>query len=384
MSAPPITTLEEATPEWLTDALTDTLPVGTRVTHVDAERIGEQVGIASALYRMKLTYSSKATGPTTLILKLNLQEGAIHDIIANRNLEVREGLFYELLGEHVNVRIAKAHFVAHEASSNRLTLILEDFEPARLYGLDPYVSLTDAEAVIETIAKHHANFWNSPVIRTPAFAPVTDSPNRNEDARKIAEGLAVIKEMAPATLYLQQCIETVLTFVADVPEKVEVPRPYTLLHGDFHRNNIAFKDDDNEVLLFDWQLTEYGAPAQDLANFMFTSMSMETIREHMPLLLDRYWQQLKDQGIRYGRRRLNRDLRLGIALLISKVSVLMGAIRDDVPSMFNNKEFLIHADELAQHYNIRQTMSLFPLVIRLMRLQVWLQRTVRRSEAPSD
>ena len=42
MSAPPITTLEEATPEWLTDALTDTLPVGTRVTHVDAERIGEQ------------------------------------------------------------------------------------------------------------------------------------------------------------------------------------------------------------------------------------------------------------------------------------------------------------------------------------------------------
>ena len=194
----------------------------------------------------------------------------------------------------------------------------------------------------------------------------------------------MIKEMAPATLYLQQCIETVLTFVADVPEKVEVPRPYTLLHGDFHRNNIAFKDDDNEVLLFDWQLTEYGAPAQDLANFMFTSMSMETIREHMPLLLDRYWQQLKDQGIRYGRRRLNRDLRLGIALLISKVSVLMGAIRDDVPSMFNNKEFLIHADELAQHYNIRQTMSLFPLVIRLMRLQVWLQRTFRRSEAPSD
>ena len=245
MSAPPITTLEEATPEWLTDALTDTLPVGTRVTHVDAERIGEQVGIASALYRMKLTYSSQATGPTTLILKLNLQEGAIHDIIANRNLEVREGLFYELLGEHVNIRIAKAHFVAHEASSNRLTLILEDFEPARLYGLDPYVSLTDAEAVIETIAKHHANFWNSPVIRTPAFAPVTDSPNRNEDARKIAEGLAVIKEMAPATLYLQQCIETVLTFVADIPEKVEVPQPYTLLHGDFHRNNIAFKDDDN-------------------------------------------------------------------------------------------------------------------------------------------
>ena len=81
MSAPPITTLEEATPEWLTDALTDTLPVGTRVTHVDAERIGEKVGIASALYRMKLTYSSKATGPTTLILKLNLQEGAIHCLL---------------------------------------------------------------------------------------------------------------------------------------------------------------------------------------------------------------------------------------------------------------------------------------------------------------
>lgn len=378
MTAGPITTLEEATPAWMTDALASTLPQGTRIDAVDAIRIGETVGIASALYRLTPTYSPKGAGPETLILKLNLQEGAVHDIIADRNLEVREGLFYEQLSHRVNVRIAEAYFVAHDAASNKLTLILEDFEPARLYGMEPYVTLDDARLVLTTIAKHHANFWNSADIRTAAFAPVTDSPDRNEDARKIADGLDVIKQMVPETTYLQECIEVVLSFVADIPERVEVPKPFTLLHGDFHRNNIAFKDDDGEVLLFDWQLTEYGVPAQDLANFMFTSLSMETVRDHMALLLDEYWQQLQAQGIRYGRRRLNRDLRLGVALLITKVSVLMGAIRDDVPSMVNNREFLVHADELARHYNVRQTMSLFPWVIRLMRLQVWLQRIFSR------
>ncbi len=379
MYAPPITTLEEATPEWLTMALGDNLPSGARITGFDAIRIGEQVGIASALYRLTPTYSPEDAGPASLILKLNLQEGAVHDIIANRNVEVREGLFYERLSDQVNVRIAEAYYVAHDAASNHLTLILEDFEPARLYGMDPYVSLEDARSVLETIAIHHANFWNSPGIRTPAFAPVTDSTDRKEDARKIAEGLSVIKEMAPEAEYLQACIATALTFVPDVPEKVEVPRPYTLLHGDFHRNNIAFKDDDEQVLLFDWQLTEYGVPAQDLANFMVSSMSMDTIREHMPALLDIYWQQLRRHGVGgYSRRRLNRDLRLGIALLISKVSVLLGAIRDDVPSMVNNKEFLMHADELAKHYNIQQIMSLFPWLLRVMRLQVWLQRILGR------
>jgi hypothetical protein len=372
----PIASIDDATTEWLTSALTPHLPDNSKVVSSGHERIGEDLGIASALYRLTGNYEPTQAGPKTLILKLNLQQGGIHDMLSDRNVKVREALFYEQFADQVPVRIARSYFVSHDSKDNLLTLLLEDFEPARIYGEDAHMSLEDARLVFETIARHHAHFWNSPEIRQADFAPVNDSTDRQADADRIEDGLKTIKTMVPQATYMHDCIERLLKIVPKLPEQIEIPEPYSLLHGDFHRNNLAFKDDD--VLLFDWQLTEYGSPASDLATFIITSLSMDSIKKDLPELLDHYWQHLKLSGIDdYSRKSLDRDLGLGITLFVGRIAVLMSAVKDEIASPLATPEFLEQFDEIISHFNARRTLQIFPVILLVLRLRVWWQRTFK-------
>ena len=58
----------------------------------------------------------------------------------------------------------------------------------------------------------------------------------------------------------------ILTQVERLAEKLRVA-PHTLLHGDFRPANIALQDD-NEMVVFDWQLVGVGPGVLDLVAFV--------------------------------------------------------------------------------------------------------------------
>jgi len=69
-----------------------------------------------------------------------------------------------------------------------------------------------------------------------------------------------------------------------------------LCHGDFNRNNLMFKYDDDgrpvDALAYDMATVRYGSPAIDLSFFLYTNTDRQTRDDHWDALLDAYCETL--------------------------------------------------------------------------------------------
>lgn len=85
--------------------------------------------------------------------------------------------------------------------------------------------------------------------------------------------------------------------------KTEVKEPLaTICHGDFLRNNIAFRYDENGVavdtMLFDLQTIRYASPMMDLCAFMTISTGHEVRQRNFDLIFRTYHDALLDQFVK--------------------------------------------------------------------------------------
>jgi hypothetical protein len=227
---------------------------------------------------------------------------------------LREARFYQEIGLANPLPPARPYFAAFDETTHDFVLVLEDLGRLRVADQIAGCTAADAETVIDAIARHHADWWEShrfaslswlKTFSTPPF-PAVMAANFEAAWPRVLEGVGA--GLSPALRVFGE------RFPALVPWFLhELARPpRTFLHGDLRLDQLFFgvEADDPALTALDWQITSKGRGAYDVAYFLSQSLTTETRRSCERQLIERYAEGLAEHGIDYPRDELWRDYRL--------------------------------------------------------------------------
>lgn len=281
--------IEDVDPLWLSDAL------GSRVTAVHAERIAEDSGFSSLLYRLHLSGDGV---PGTLIAKLpavSEARGAM-DLMGGYRREVA---FYRDVAGRSPMATPHAHVARIDDNGVDFVLLLEDLadwdNADHLAGLP----IDRARTCLESLAGLHA--WSvqpgndSVVQRFPSI----DNPT-------------VRDVMVPAfgygwQMYLERGNRVVPPSIADFFERYADHSPLALaalteremlLHGDIRADNLFF--DGGAMKVVDFQFAARGAGVADVAYLLTQGLTAKDRAGRDEELLREYLGCLTGHGVDYG------------------------------------------------------------------------------------
>jgi aminoglycoside phosphotransferase (APT) family kinase protein len=301
--------IEGVDADWLTQALSPTTP-HARVESVS--RIGGHSG-TTLRQRTRVTYLPSASPgaspsdaaaprelPDTLFVKTTPAGWSTRLFGALFSLGHNEVRFYRDIRPDLPV-LAPACYCARSAQrGGRFILLLEDLQArgARFATLETEVTLSDARAVIATLARLHAAFWESP--RFGADLRWLKSGHHNPNAaverfisaRANEPAIARYRDVLPASVVREAWR---IHEQRDQLEAYWAEGPQTLIHGDSHVGNMFFIED--EAGLLDWQVLQRGQGIRDVAYFMMNSLETELRVEHQEDLIDLYSRALHRHGV---------------------------------------------------------------------------------------
>ena len=207
-----------------------------------------------------------------------------------------EVAFYQNARPSLEVR-APELYAARLYRSGAYALVLEDLHGtgAVFKTIADEVSLSEAESVVDALARLHASFWGSagfPWLR------------RAGDLRNAAVERFVCRRAHRPTLerfadLLPQSVgmgASVIHAKRPALERYWAAGPLTMIHGDSHVGNAYFVG--REVGFFDWQVTQWHQGVRDLAYFLVLSVDIELRRLHERELFERYCERLIEGGAR--------------------------------------------------------------------------------------
>ena len=246
--------------------------------------------------------------------------------VANQN-ELR---FYQDIAPQVQLATPRLYYGAVDPDTGKTVLLLEDVSKARLGDPLAGCSAEEAKLVMREIAAFHATWWDSPRLDEYPWLPVI-----NEQAFMSQEMYQHSWEMFTAKF--GDRIPTPLQEVASQFGKHIVrignqlaDRPLTLIHGDYHLQNLFFGSPAGgpPLTVIDWQLVTKGPGPVDVAYFLAFCLDPERRRrEEMDLLKD-YHDALVEKGVLgYGFEQCRYDYRLSMFRPLG-VLVIAGAILD--------------------------------------------------------
>ena len=279
--------VDELTPRWVSDVLH--IPV----TDVRVERIAQDSGFSSLLYRLHLTAGAEA--PATLIAKLPAQSearGAMELLGGYR----RELAYYRHVAGRAPMATPQVYAAEMADDSVDFVLLLEDlrhWENAdHLAGLD----MDRARLCIAALAGLHG--WscdptNRPVLQ---YFPSLDTP--------MARNL-LLPAFAPGwQIYRDHCTGAVpaglARFAETFAQRAAAALPVLterdmLLHGDIRADNLFFEGGRMKVV--DFQFAGRGVGAADIA-YLVTQGLPTPIREgHDQALVRHYLDHLAAHGV---------------------------------------------------------------------------------------
>lgn len=249
------TSSTEITCDWLTFALSTSFPE-LDLKFVDIVQIGQGYGLASELYRCALNGISV---PNSVIVKLWDTEGpgGTHEV-----------KFYECFGSELTTAIPRSYFGVIDEAKQRGVLILEDIRDVRQGDCLERIPFERAAALANILAELHAAWWQHPKLASESWLPSKRSLNVTSDwieSRREALLLkygALIDPFSRTLLqHAGQALERSNQLLADAPD--------TLLHGDFHLDNVLFDDTSATVHVLDWASTGVGSAAVDVFELLF-------------------------------------------------------------------------------------------------------------------
>ena len=278
--------IEGLTPEWLTTAL------GAAVTDVRVERIAEDSGFSSLLYRMHLIGRGV---PSTLIAKLPAESearGAMEMLGGYR----RELAFYRNVAGHAPMETPQVYVARILDGTADFVLLLEDLRnwdnADHLAGL----SMGRAQICIDALAGLHA--WSTDSTNSAALEdfPSIDTP--------IARELLVPAFGPGWQIYLDKLSVPVPAGVAEFAERFAdhaaaalqaLTERTMLLHGDIRADNMFF--DGEQLKVVDFQFAACGAGAADIAYLVSQGLPTEVRRGHDEALVAEYLARLSAYGV---------------------------------------------------------------------------------------
>ena len=163
-----------ATPESLADV---TLPwmseaLGVALDQIDVEQIGEGHGFMGQLARVTLRSSDPAC-PSSVIVKLPTADPGGRFIGEMMRVWEREHCFYRDIAPQMNIRVPRPLVNIADPPC----LVLEDLAPATVGDHVTGATLEQAERAIDVLARHHAAWFEHPMLPTLDWMPGLDDPS---------------------------------------------------------------------------------------------------------------------------------------------------------------------------------------------------------------
>ena len=245
---------DEVTKEWLQFALSDSFPDATFAS-LECERIGETYGFASRIFRYRWRNNRK-TQPESVVVKLWETAGKHGD---------REVLFYQTF-RNAGIRVPACYYSAADGDTQKAILVLEDLSDA-IQG-DVFVPLEPARAeeIACSLAKFHATWLQHPKLAELSWIP--DLSTWNRDIDWFQPRRARFLERFPDHLNgLARLLLDKIELAPVVSNARLSEAPKTLLHGDFHLDNLLFENETEPVFL-DWSRPIIGTPARNLVRLL--------------------------------------------------------------------------------------------------------------------
>ncbi len=313
----------DVTAEWLSGVL------GAEVRACYLEQIGVGVGLLGRLYRAHLTGGPGI--PESVVVKMpTLDQQARSALAENLEFYLSEVRFYQDVGMDTPLPPARPYYAAIDEATHDFILVLEDLGRLRVTDQNTGCAPSDAAAVIDALASHHAHWWESGRLATLPWLKNYSRPhfrntligNFERAWPRFLECLG--DELSPDLLDFGERIPALLPWYLDQVSR----HPHTFLHGDLRLDQLFFGvgPDDFPVRAVDWQLTLFGRGAYDLGYFLSQSLDTTTRRCCEAPLMERYRGRLAERGIDYPADELRRDYRLTVAACFIYPVIAAGGI----------------------------------------------------------
>jgi aminoglycoside phosphotransferase (APT) family kinase protein len=287
--------IDEVTTRWLSEALRadNNAPKSVGVKTVRAERIAQDTGFSSLLYRLHLTGDARV--PSTVIVKLPAQSQArwAMDMLGGYR---RELSFYRYVAGRAPIATPHVYAAGMDEGSADFVLVLEDLRDwdnaDHLAGL----SMHRARLCIEQLAGLHA--WSVTAADAKALGafPSLDTPIGRQVLHPAFElGWRVYRDKStvavPAAVarYAERFVELAPKALAAL-----TGRPM-LLHGDIRADNMFFAGDLLKIV--DFQFASRGVGATDVGYLISQGLPTEVRRGHDEQLVREYLARLADNGV---------------------------------------------------------------------------------------
>lgn len=307
--------VDELTPQWLTEVLrTDAgLSDATTVSEVRAERIAEDSGFSSLLYRLHLTGTGEA--PASLIAKLPAESearGAMELLDGYR----RELRFYRDVAGRAPMDTPRVYAARMAEDSIDFVLLLEDLRDwdnaDHLAGL----SMDRARLAVAHLAALHA--WsadsaNAVVLQT--FPSLSTPVVRDLLVPAFAPGWQVYRDKSGAAVP-RRVARFAERFAESAPQALSALTEHSmLLHGDIRADNMFF--DGDRLKIVDFQFAGVGCGAADIGYLVSQGLPVDIRRGHDESLVREYLGVLRDRGLTsYGFGDAWRHYRFAVAYLM--------------------------------------------------------------------
>ncbi|UXA19641.1 ecdysteroid 22-kinase family protein [Mycobacterium sp. SMC-4] len=287
--------IAEINPEWLTAALRadSPLPNSLRINDLRVQRIAEDSGFSSLLYRLSL--DATAGVPSTLIAKLPAESEAraAMDLLGGYRREIT---FYREVATRSPMDTPVVYSARMADESADFVLLLEDLQgwdnADHLAGLP----LDRARLAIEQLAGLHA--WS---VRPANVAALQSFPSL--DAPAVRDLL--LPAFEPGwQIYRERTSLSVPRAVARFADRFgeyagqalsSLAEHTMLLHGDIRADNLFFDGDRLKVV--DFQFAATGSGIADIAYLVSQGLRTEVRRGHDEALVHEYLQQLAARGV---------------------------------------------------------------------------------------
>ncbi len=281
---------EAVTAEWLTKALASSFP-GTQVTRVD---VLDQHSGTTGRMRIRLDYAAGGPrGPESAFVKLPPFDADQREMNAMADMGRRETRFYEGPGKETPMRVPKSYYAAHGEEPTQYIMIIEDLEASGCTfakDLDAHAE-ANAEQLINSLALHHAHFWNDPRF-DDEWSWLTGPMRSTRSSDIVADAKQQFADQFPpvfgdlADLWIHRREE--ITDLWNDGAK-------TLIHGDTHNGNHFM--DGTTVGLYDWAVISKAPSIRDIAIYLGHSVPTAVRRREQDRWLRGYHQILVDAGV---------------------------------------------------------------------------------------
>jgi len=274
---------------------------------VDTKGYGDPGASTSARARLDLEYGTGSPPlPTRVVVKISFDPTKQSSSPWYRQMHAmfeNEVNFYNRIRPEVGIEAPLALGGRVDPETKRYALILEDLctRGAHFYAMTEDVSVEDVQHLLDTHARLHARYWNSPRFksdlswiethlegnvealmhggfRTGLLAEL----NRHRFKRELLEQLRITEK----ELFEGMC----------AVKRHQATMPQTLLHGDSHIGN-TYRLPDGGAGLYDWQIFVRGFASHDISYLIVTGLSIELRRKNERMLLAFYRERLLAYGV---------------------------------------------------------------------------------------